>query len=109
VKIVALLLVPAFFFWWWQQGQGRARLFVMTTALVTLAGWFVPLVAVPGPFLKNVLAYPSYWGTWGISLGLRATGLPMFQQLGFERQSGAQFAVGLLLKAVIISSTLFLA
>lgn len=107
VKIVPLLFVPAFFFWWWQ--QGRARLFVMTAALVTLAGWIVPLVAVPGPFLKNVLAYPSFWGTWGITLGLRGTGLAMFQQLGFERQSAAQFAVGLLLKAVIVSATLLLA
>ena len=107
VKVVPLLLAPALFFWWWQ--HGGARRFFIITVLLTIAGWLVPLVAVPGPFLKNVLAYPSYWGTWGVTLGLRATGLPMFQQLGFERQPFAQVLTGLLLKVIIIGSTMFLA
>ncbi len=107
VKVVAMLVAPALLAWWWQ--QGRAREFFLTTAVVTLTGWIVPLVAMPQEFIGHVLTYPSYWGSWGTTLLLRLSGLPAFQNVGFTDSTQAQSAVVTALKLIIIGSASFLA
>ena len=107
IKIVPLLFAPALFVWWWQ--QGNARTFFLTTVFVTLAGWIVPLVAVPDKFIGNVLTYPSYWGSWGITMWCRMTGFADFQNVGFTGQTEIQRRVCSCLKAIIIGAALWLA
>src|SRR5947199_514266 len=65
IKIVPLLLLPAFVFYWWS--QNRSRPFLLSGAISTCLLWLEPLINFPGLFAKNVLAYGSYCGIWGIT------------------------------------------
>lgn len=102
VKVIALLAAPALFFWWWE--QKRARPFMLAVVLTVLAGWSAPLVAIPSVFLKNVVAYPSYWGAWGISMWLSQTGLPAFLPNGLDPLTPVQVAIATTCKVLIVLS-----
>src|SRR4029077_8776289 len=73
VKIVPLLFVPAFLFYLMSQHQ--SRYFLISSAVSTAVLWAQPLLQFPALFVKNVLAYGSYWGLWGITYCFRLTGL----------------------------------
>jgi uncharacterized membrane protein len=107
IKIVPLLLVPVFFFFW----QSRRGLwsFLVSFAVVVLAGWGVALVLTPAGFVRNVLSYAGYWGEWGITCGLYVSGLAPFQPLGFVGLSPAERAVMMLLKVIIVGGITFIA
>jgi hypothetical protein len=107
IKVVGLLVAPALLAWWWK--QGRALPFFVTTVVVTLTGWAVPLVAMPREFIGHVLAYPSYWGSWGVTMWLRLSGIETFQGVGFQDQTLPQKVVGALLKLIIFGSAFVLA
>ncbi|PYS66843.1 MAG: hypothetical protein DMF73_20730, partial [Acidobacteria bacterium] len=72
IKIVPLLFLPAFFFFW--LSQDRSGRFLIAGAITTLVLWIEPLLNFPALFAKNVLAYGSYWGVWGITYLVRLTG-----------------------------------
>jgi len=76
VKIISLLFIPLFFFFWLKRGSGWR--FLLAIAAICLIGWLPALVPEPALFVKNVLSYSSYWGMWGISYWLRATGIAAF-------------------------------
>jgi len=107
IKIVPLLLLPAFVLFWWS--QGRSRPFLFTGAITTCVGWAQPLFAFPALFAKNVLAYGSYWGIWGITYLFRATGLPQFSRLSFFDLESGQIVIMTLLKLIIIAATIWMA
>ena len=67
IKIIPLFLTPIFFFFWLHRGQKTALLFTIAFVVSCLAGWSGALVDSPTYFLKNVLGYSSYGGTWGIT------------------------------------------
>src|SRR4029077_1896676 len=67
IKVTPLFLGPVFFFFWLHRGQKRAAQFTMSFVLSCLAGWSGALIASPTYFFKNVLAYPSISGGWGIT------------------------------------------
>jgi hypothetical protein len=96
VKVAPIILSPVFFFFWLARGKGL-RFFVLTSALV-LAVWLVPLLQYPTLFLHNVLGYSSYWGTWGITYWLRATGYPPFHLVSFYGLQPIQQHIMLALK-----------
>jgi hypothetical protein len=107
VKVIPLLVAPVFFFFWFS--RGRARSFFLTASGCILAGWAVPLIALPEIFLRQVLGYNSNWGSWGIPYALRASGLPMFEPLGFTGLTPAQEIVMTTLKAGIVALALWIA
>jgi hypothetical protein len=107
IKIVPLLLLPAFVFYWWS--QNRSRPFLITGALTTIVLWSEPLLRFPLLFAKNVLAYGSYWGIWGITYLFRATGLPEFSRLSFFDLEPAQNVIMLVLKLIVVSAALWIA
>ena len=76
IKIIPLLLFPVFFFFW----SSRQRLISFTLPFLVVSGlcWMEPLTRFPLLFLRNVMAYGSYWGIWGITYWLRLTELPEF-------------------------------
>lgn len=104
VKVIALLAAPALALWWWQ--HGKARPFLLVAALTVLAGWSAPLLNIPHIFLKNVLAYPSYFGAWGITMWLRETGAEVFRPSGLEPPTPVQLAIATTLKLVIVAVAL---
>src|SRR5437773_138401 len=81
IKIVPLLFLPAFVFFW--LSQSRSRGFLMSGAITTCLLWSEPLLHFPTLFAKNVLAYGSYWGIWGITYLFRLTCLHDFSRLSF--------------------------
>jgi hypothetical protein len=107
VKVIPLLLAPVFFFFW--LSRGRARAFFLPASACILAGWAVPLIALPRIFLGQVLGYSSNWGSWGIPYGLRATGLPVFETLGFAGLTPAQAMIMAMLKVGIVVLALWIA
>jgi Glycosyltransferase family 87 len=107
VKVIPLLAAPVFFFFWFS--RGRARAFFLPAAACILAGWAVPLIALPRVFLSQVLGYSSNWGSWGIPYALRASGLPLFEPLGFMGLTPGQAMVMALLKCGIIALALWVA
>ena len=107
IKIVPLLLLPAFLFFWWS--QSRSRPFLSTGAMTTLILWSQPLLNFPILFSKNVLAYGSYWGTWGITYLFRSTGLPEFSRLSFFDLEPAQNIIVTILKIIIVTGALWIA
>lgn len=107
VKVIPLLVAPAFFFFWLHRGQGRA--FFLTASATILAGWSVPLLFLPGPFLHQVLGYNSNWGSWGLTWLLRLTGSPAFAPAGFRDLTATQLAIMSGLKLVIVTAALWLA
>ncbi|HEX8310088.1 MAG TPA: hypothetical protein VF614_02150, partial [Chthoniobacteraceae bacterium] len=106
LKAPALLLGPAIFFFW--IGRGAGTRFALAAGALTLLGWSYPLLACPQSFLRNVLGYSSYWGTWGITYWLWRSGLEQFEGIRHGNFTAAQAAVMQTLKWVIIAGTLFL-
>ena len=100
IKIVPLLLLPAFAFYWLSQRQ--LFRFCIVGGLTTCLLWAEPLLNFPVLFAKNVLAYGSYWGIWGLTYILRATGLPNFSRLSFFDLEPAQTFVVTVLKIIIV-------
>src|SRR5207244_11876437 len=82
IQIVPLLFLPAFVFFW--LSQNRSREFLITGAITTCFLWWEPLLNFPVLFAKNVLAYGSCWGIWGISYLFRLTVLTGFSCLHFS-------------------------
>lgn len=107
VKIIPLLVAPVFFFHWFARRD--ARTFFITAGAVILAGWAVPLLAIPQTFLRNVLGYSSNWGSWGVTYWLNQTALPAFAPAGFSGLTSAELAVMSALKLVIVIAALWLA
>lgn len=107
VKVIALLAAPALTLWWWERKSERP--FVIAAALTVLAGWSVPLLAIPTVFLKNVIAYPSYWGAWGITMWLSETGSAVFRPNGLDPLTPAQVVIANSLKALIVAAALAIA
>jgi uncharacterized membrane protein len=100
IKIVPLLLLPAFVFFW--LSQGRIRDFLIPAAITMAVLWIEPLLNFPVLFAKNVLAYGSYWGMWGITYCLRLTGLPEFSRVSFFDLELGQTLVITVLKMIIV-------
>jgi Gpi18-like mannosyltransferase len=107
IKIVPLVLLPAFVLYWWS--QSRSRPFLVTGAITTLVLWAEPLFNFPVLFVKNVLAYGSYWGIWGITYLFRATGAQQFSRLSFFDLEPAQNIIVTVLKVIIISAAFWIA
>ncbi len=107
VKIIPILFVPAFFFYWWQ--RGRAVRFSLPAALTVLVGWSVPLLSIPGVFLKDVLGYSSTWGTWGITYALRMGSVMGPEEIGLTGRTPGALALTQALKLVIVALVLLFA
>ena len=107
IKIVPLLFLPAFIFFWLSQGTSRG--FSVSAAITTCLLWSEPLLNFPILFAKNVLAYGSYWGIWGITYCFRLTGLHDLSRLSFFDLEPAQNFVVTVLKVIIVSATLWIA
>jgi hypothetical protein len=107
IKIVPLLLLPAFGFFW--LSQHRSRGFLITGGLTTVILWIQPLLNFPILFAKNVLAYGSYWGIWGITYLVRFTGLPQFDRISFFDLELGQSIIMTVLKLIIGSAAIWLA
>ena len=99
VKVVPLLLTPILWFFW--QKRGDAVRFTLPFILLTMVMWIQPLAKFPTLFARNILAYGSYWGSWGITYCLRLTRLPQFDG-GFFNLSVAAAAIALILKVAIV-------
>jgi hypothetical protein len=107
VKIVPLLFLPAFAFHWWS--QRKIVSFLVAGALTTSVLWSEPLLYFPVLFAKNVLAYGSYWGLWGITYLVRLTGLPQFSRLSFFDLAPAQIVIMTILKLLVIGAAVWIA
>lgn len=107
IKIVPLLFLPAFALFWFS--QNRSRGFLISGAITTCLMWSEPLLRFPMLFAKNVLAYGSYWGIWGIPYLFRLTGLHDFSRLSFFDLEPAQNVIMTILKVIIVSATLWIA
>ena len=106
VKIIPLLVAPALFFFWLERGNGRR--FFAVASLAILAGWAVPLLAMPETFIKNVLGYSSNWGAWGVTWWLTASGVTVFAPVGFTGLTATQTLVMTALKLVIALAALWI-
>jgi len=107
IKIVPLLFLPALVLFWWS--QNRSRGFLISGAVTTCLLWLEPLMNFPILFARNVLAYGSYWGIWGITYLFRLTGLTEFSRLSFFDLEPAQNIVISLLKVMIVAAALWIA
>src|SRR5437588_4451551 len=106
IKIVPLLLLPALFFYW--LSQNRVRGFVISGALTTAILWIQPLLNFPALFAKNVLAYGSYWGLWGITYLVRLTGFSQFSRLSFFDLEPAQIFIMTVLKVIVMGAAIWI-
>ncbi|HJT45942.1 MAG TPA: glycosyltransferase 87 family protein [Chthoniobacterales bacterium] len=106
IKIIPLLLLPIPLFFWLK--RGKAAPFVAAWGLLTVALWIQPLTGFPVLFFRNVIAYSSYWGGWGISFWLKLTHWSQFNG-GFFNLPLAATLVTLLLKVGIILGVLTMA
>jgi hypothetical protein len=70
--------------------------------------WSEPLLHFPLLFTKNVLAYGSYWGMWGITYLFRLTGSAQFSRLSFFDLEPAQNIIVTLLKVIIVGAAIWL-
>jgi GPI transamidase subunit PIG-U len=104
IKIVPLLFLPILFFFWLNQRAGLR--FVIPWLVLTVAMWGQPLVMFPALFAKNVLAYGSYWGCWGITYWLRLTHHSQFNVIGFVSLPPVASVVAAFLKGSIAASVL---
>jgi Glycosyltransferase family 87 len=107
VKVIPLLLLPVFFFYWLE--RRRTWSFVGAFALSSVLFCVEPLLKSPLAFVKNVLAYGSFWGIWGLTYCLRITGLNQFQKTSFFNLSASQNAIILILKITVVLGILLLA
>jgi len=106
IKIVPLLFLPALFFFW--LSQNRSRPFLLTGAITTLTLWSEPLRHFPALFAKNVLAYGSYWGLWGITYLVRLTGSGQFSRLSFFDLAPAQIFIMTVLKMIVMGAAIWI-
>jgi uncharacterized membrane protein len=106
IKIVPLVLLPALFFYW--LSQNRVRGFVISGGLTTAILWIQPLVNFPALFAKNVLAYGSYWGLWGITYLVRSTGSSQFSRLSFFDLEPAQIVIMTALKLLVLGAAIWI-
>jgi hypothetical protein len=107
IKIVPALLLPAFF-WFWYSRQRTMRFlfpFVVTVTAISIQ----PLLNFPIPFAKNVLAYGSYWGLWGVTYWLRLTGWSQFAVMDYRNLPIAESIASNALKIIIIAAALMIA
>jgi uncharacterized membrane protein len=104
VKIVPLLFWPILFFFW--LSRKAALRFVIPWLVLTMAMWSQPLLMFPALFAKNVLAFGSHWGWWGITYWLRLTQYSQFNVIAFVNLPPAAGIVATLLKGGIIASVL---
>ena len=107
IKIVPLLLLPVFFWFWYSRQKTMRFLFPFILTLATIS--IQPLLGFPLLFAKNVLAYGSYWGIWGITYWLRLTGWSQFGVLGYHHLPLAENIVSTVLKIIIIAAALMIA
>ncbi|HKP02832.1 MAG TPA: hypothetical protein VJU77_05645 [Chthoniobacterales bacterium] len=107
VKIIPLLLLPIFFFFWIERRQ--ACLFLGSLLVSSLIFCLEPLLKSPVMFARNVLAYGSFWGVWGLTYCLRMTGLDEFNKTSFFNLSALQNAIMMVLKVAVVLSILILA
>src|SRR5437870_300056 len=107
IKIVPLLFLPAFVFFWLSQNKSRG--FLIAGAITTCLLWSEPLLHFPMLFAKNVLAYGSYWGIWGITYLFRLTGLHDFSRLSFFDLEPSQNIIMIVLKVIIVGVALWIA
>ena len=107
VKIIALLLIPAVTFYW--LARGKTLRFVVPFAAVSVVLWAEPLLKCSGWLFKNVFAYGSYWGIWGVTYCLRLTGLACFARVSFFGLTPVQNAIVLTLKLAIVLAAIVIA
>jgi GPI transamidase subunit PIG-U len=107
VKIIPLLLLPIFFLVWvnWR----RTSLFLGSFLVSSIIFCLEPLLKSPVTFAKNVLAYGSFWGVWGLTYCLRVTGPNEFNKTSFFNLSAAQNAIIMILKVTVVLGILVLA
>jgi uncharacterized membrane protein len=108
VKIVPVMVAPVFIFYWIGRGGRPAVKFIATSGALMLAGAAWGLIHCPGPFLKNVFGYGSYWGVWGITYWLRMTGIKDFGLVSFVGLTPAQNHVISILKVITVAGVLTL-
>ncbi len=106
VKVAPLLVAPVFAAYWWP--RKKFIVFGAAASLLTLAGWAPALLLAPEAFLRNVLGYSGYWGIWGWSYCLRASGNGMFQTVGMIDLHSAQTLAMAATKYFIIGAALWL-
>jgi uncharacterized membrane protein len=99
IKIIPFLFLPILFFFWLR--RRNALRFIVSSLLLTVAMWSQPLLGFPELFVRNVLAYGSQWGCWGITYWLRLTHYSQFDVIGFVNLPPAATFVATLLKEVI--------
>jgi Gpi18-like mannosyltransferase len=104
VKVVALLLFPIFFLFWHRRRATIRFLFPLSIVSIVLS--LEPITQFPLLFFRNVLAYGSYWGIWGITYWLRLTGLPQFGVVGFTNLPLLESVVVSILKLFIVAAVL---
>ena len=108
VKIIPLVMSPVLFFFWWHRGKGV--IFATATIVTLLVGWSAPLLAVPEIFTRQVLAYNSIWGGWGVTYLLNISGLPgLGGVVSIQPLSHSQVLLVQVLKVLVVSGTLVLA
>jgi len=106
IKIVPLLFLPALFFYW--LSQNRSRPFLVTGAVTNCILWIQPLLNFPILFAKNVLAYGSYWGLWGITYLVRLSGANQFSRLSFFDLEPAQILIMTVLKVIVLGTAFWI-
>ena len=106
VKIIPLLLLPIFFFVWID--RRRTSLFLGSFLVSSIIFCLEPLLKSPAVFVRNVLAYGSFWGVWGLTYCLRMTGLNEFHKTSFFNLSAVQNAIIMSLKVTVVVGILIL-
>jgi len=107
VKIIPVLLAPIFFFHWLHREKARA--FTVAAIVTGIIGWLLPLLTIPGIFLKNVLGYSSIWGVWGITYLARLTDAPALRGIAFTTLTPTQAGIITVLKIIVVAGVLALA
>jgi hypothetical protein len=107
IKIIPLLLLPIFACFWFSHRKGGWFLGLFAAASGLL--WLEPLLTVPGPLLKHVFSYGSFWGLWGITYWLRLTGQPEFATVNYVNLPAAETFVSGVLKLFVIACVLVIA
>lgn len=107
IKIVPALLLPAFFWFWYSRQRTMRFLFPFTVTFIAIS--IQPLLSFPLPFARNVLAYGSYWGLWGVTYWLRLTGWSQFGVIDHVNVPLAEDIVSNGLKIIIIAAALMIA
>jgi Glycosyltransferase family 87 len=107
IKIVPALLLPAFFWFWYSRQKTMRFLFPFIVTVIAIS--IQPLLSFPLPFARNVLAYGSYWGLWGITYWMRLTGWSQFVVIDYPNVPLAENIVSNALKLIIITAALMIA